>query len=211
LSSQLPQRADHSRAGRRLAAGAAVVAVGLGFGSHAGTALVVSAPLAAPDAIVSLASHEWERLPAAAEWATRYPTALVLLTVPQVINEFNCHDCAHRPARLKAAGVDASRVRLLPLTEGGTYGEAVAVRAFAERHHLSRVLVVTSPYHTRRGLATFSTVLSPAHVAAGVVPATATSPARPDQWWTAPYDRAYVRYEWAAIAYYAVRHGVPPL
>jgi uncharacterized SAM-binding protein YcdF (DUF218 family) len=182
----------------------------IGLGSRAGSALVVSEPLTSPDAIVSLASHEWERLPAASAWAARYPKALVLLTVPQVINGFNCHDCARRPQQLMAAGVHISRLRLLPLTEGGTYGEAVAVRTFAKANHIKRVLVVTSPYHTRRGLATFVSVLRPAQVAAGIVPATATSPARPERWWAAPYDRAYVRYEWAAILYYAVRHQVSP-
>ena len=50
------------------------------LGSHAGSALVVSEPLASPDAIVSLASHEWERLPAAAALARQYPEALVVLT-----------------------------------------------------------------------------------------------------------------------------------
>ena len=160
---------------------------------------------------MSLGSHEWERLPAASAWAGRYPKALVLLTVPQVVNDYNCHDCARRPERLIAAGVHASRLRLLPLTEGGTYGEAVAVRTFAEANHIERVLVVTSPYHTRRGLATFLSVLRPAHVTAGIVPATATSPARPERWWAASYDRGTVRYEWAAILYYALRHRVSPL
>ena len=190
--------------------GVTALAAVVGLGSCAGTALVVTEPLISPDAIVSLASHEWERLPVASAWAARYPKAVVLLTVPQDVNEHNCHDCAHRPERLVAAGVAASRLRLLPLTEGGTYGEAVAVRTFAVANHIERVLVITSPYHTRRGLATFLAVLRPAHVATGIVPATAASPARPERWWAAPYDRAYVRYEWAAILYYAVRHQVSP-
>jgi hypothetical protein len=43
-----------------------------------------------------LASHEWERLPAAAALARRYPDALVLITVPRVVNEYNCHRCDER-------------------------------------------------------------------------------------------------------------------
>ena len=176
---------------------------------YAGSALVVSAAVQSPDVIVSLASHEWERLPAAANVAQRYPHALVVLTLPPTVNGFNCHDCAHRADHLVKAGVARDRIRIVLLTQGGTYGEAVATRDFIAARHLESVLVVTSPYHTRRSLATFRTVLATAGVALGVVPATATSPARPEWWWAASYDRAYVRYEWAAVLYYWLRHGVP--
>jgi uncharacterized SAM-binding protein YcdF (DUF218 family) len=174
----------------------------------AGTALIVSSPISSPDAIVSLASHEWERLPQTAALAKQYPRALVLLTLPPSVNQFNCHDCSHRAERLIEAGVDAGRIRVLPLTEGGTYGEAVATRAFVADRELASVLVVTSPYHTRRSLATFRKALGTG-VSVGIVPATATSPARPGRWWAAGYDRAYVRYEWAAVLYYWLWHRVP--
>jgi uncharacterized SAM-binding protein YcdF (DUF218 family) len=177
---------------------------------HAGTALVVSAPGPAPDAIVSLASHEWERLPALVEQAGKYPDALIVLTVPQEVTQYNCHDCAHRSQQLIGAGVDASRIRLIPLTSGGTYGEALATKRFIENHGLAHVLVVTSPYHTRRSLETFRAIFRDTPVTVGIMPASATSPARPERWWATPYDRWYVRYEWAAILYYYLRHGVPP-
>ncbi len=193
--------------------GSAVVVFVVGAftaGPYAGTALVVSAPGPRPDAIVSLASHEWERLPALVEQAAKHPGALVVLTVPQEVTQYNCHDCAHRPQQLIEAGVDASRIRLIPLTSGGTYGEALATKRFIESHHLAHVLVVTSPYHTRRSLQTFRSIFRDTPVTVGIVPASATSPARPERWWATPYDRWYVRYEWAAILYYYVRHGVPP-
>jgi uncharacterized SAM-binding protein YcdF (DUF218 family) len=189
---------------------AASIAAAVLVGPHVGTALVVSAPGPAPDAIVSLASHEWERLPALVEQASEYPQALVLLTVPETVTQFNCHDCVHRPEQLVAAGVAAERIRLIPLTAGGTFGEALATRRFVEAQHVRHLLVVTSPYHTRRSLATFRSVLRGTPASVGIVPASATSPARPERWWVTPYDRAYVRYEWAAILFYFVRHGVPP-
>ena len=175
---------------------------------RAGTALVVAKPIDAPDVIVSLASHEWERLPVTARLAKQWPAARVVLTLPERVTEFNCHDCSNRAHRLELAGVATSRVRIVPLREGGTYGEALAVRRLVLSSGQKRVLVVTSPYHTRRALATFETVLFPSGVLVGVEPARMTSPARPDRWWWAPYDRAYVRYEWAAILYYGIRHGV---
>lgn len=191
---------------RGLGAPCIVGLVVVGFvAPSAGTALVVSKQLAKPDAIVSLASHEWERLPVAASLASRFPQALVVLTLPARVNGFNCHDCANRLHRLELAGVPTDRVRVIPLKEGGTYGEALAVRRFVVGTQLKRVMVVTSPYHTRRSLATFSAALSPIGIAVGIEPATAMSPAKPDRWWLTAYDRAYVRYEWAGIAYYALR------
>lgn len=182
----------------------------LALGGGAGRWLVVSAPIDRPDAIVSLASHEWERLPATAEQALRFRDALVVLTLPEIVNPYNCHDCANRGHRLELAGVAPSRVRVVRLTDPGTHGEALAMRRFVETSGARRVLVVTSPYHTRRSLAVFRAELEPLGVAVGIAPALATSPAKPAWWFVAPYDRAYVVYELAAVAYYAGRYGVWP-
>lgn len=183
-----------------------LLAVALG----AGRVLVAHLPLAHADAIVSLASHEWERLPAAARLAREQPQAMVILTVPERVTPYNCHDCANRVDRLRHLGVDRARVRELQLNAPGTYGEALAVRAFAEKTHIRSLVVATSPYHTRRALAAFHKVFQGTGIQVGVEPASATSPARPAWWWTAGYDRAYVAYEWAAIAYYTWQYGVGP-
>jgi uncharacterized SAM-binding protein YcdF (DUF218 family) len=183
----------------------------LAFGAwHAGSALVVSRQIAAPDAIVSLASHEWERLPHAARLATTFPEATVLLTLPPAPSVHSCHDCAHRADRLTRQGVQAARIRVIPLTLPGTHGEAVATLAFARRAGIHRLLVVTSPYHTRRSLATFQEVFAGSGIDVGIEPASSTSPAQPPRWWRNPYDRAYVAYEWAAVVYYVWKYGVPP-
>ena len=156
--------------------------------------------MAAPQAIISLGSHEWERLPAAAELARTSGTALVFLTQPRIPSVHNCHDCGHRAHRLVAAGVQPRRIVLLPLRVSNTRDEAAAARAECERRGLTRLLIVTSPYHTRRAWRVFERGFAGSHIALGIVPS-AYSPARPGEWWKAPYDRAYVRYEYAAIAY----------
>jgi uncharacterized SAM-binding protein YcdF (DUF218 family) len=176
----------------------------------AGRVLVARLPLTHADAIVSLASHEWERLPLAAHLAETHPQAILLLTVPEQVTSYNCHDCANRIDRLRHLGVDPARVRELQLTAPGTYGEALAVRVFAGEAGIRSLVVATSPYHTRRALAAFRKALEGTGIHVGVEPATATSPARPAWWWTAGYDRAYVAYEWAAIAYYRWQYGVGP-
>jgi uncharacterized SAM-binding protein YcdF (DUF218 family) len=183
----------------------ACVAVAPGLGA----ALVVSQPIARPDAIVSLGSHEWERLPLAARLAGENPEAIVVLTVPDVPSVFNCHDCANRVASLTRRGVGPERVHLVDLATATTYGEAQAVLAFARDAGVRRLVVVTSPYHARRALATFEHVFAGSGIQIGLEPTHDTSPARPSRWFLASYDRAYVAYEWAAIAQYALKHGVP--
>ena len=180
----------------------------IGALSKAGTLLVVSRPLAHPNAVLSLSSHEWERLPAAARLASANPSAVVLLTLPQPVTVFNCHDCSGRVGRLRRLGVAESRIRILPLTSPGTRGEALAALTFAREAHVSQLLIVTTPYHTRRALATFESVFEGSGVEIGIEPATMWSAATPERWWAAPYDRWYVAYEWAAIVYYATRYRV---
>ncbi len=174
----------------------------------AGHALIVTVPVTAPDAIISLGSHEWERLPIASRLALLEPHTLLLLTVPPSINEKNCYQCRDRVEQLRRAGVPPDRIRELPLVHGSTYGEAEAVATFAASNTVRRLLIVTSPYHTRRALATFRHVLQGRNVEVGIVPATLLAPARPDRWWVAGYDRWYVTHEWAGLVYYAFKHGL---
>lgn len=176
--------------------------------SHAGTALVVFVPLEQPDVIVSLASHEWERLPLAGQLARKNPEARVVLTLPPEVTEHNCYNCDGRLEWLEGMGVESSRISVIPIALDGTFGEAAAVRDYVQEEGLHRLVVVTSPYHTRRTLATFRAALEDSGVQLGVHPAATTSPSRPEAWWKAAYDRGYVAYEWAATVFYLVRHGV---
>lgn len=176
---------------------------------HAGTALVVTREALPPDAIIMLASHEWERLPAAAALARQFPASVVLLTVPRVVTTLNCYRCGERVDWLEREGVPKSRIRVLPYHVVNTHDEALAALDYATSCPVRRLAVVTSPYHTRRALATFQTVLAGTPVNVGVMPATGTSPAEPGRWWWHRYDRHYVAYEWAAILSYRVKFGVP--
>ena len=176
----------------------------------AGKKLVVAKDIGPPDAIVMLASHEWERLPAAAALAREYPSSVVLLTTPIVVTRFNCHLCSERPAWLQHEGVPQDRiVQLAPNPISTTYGEALAVRAYAATHPFKKLVVVTSPYHCRRALHVFEHVLSGSGVVVGVLPASSFSSADPSHWWRHPYDRWYVTYEWAANVEYRFKYGIP--
>ena len=174
---------------------------------QAGTALIVDEEIDRPDAIISLASHEWERLPEAAALARRWPEARVLLTQPITVSAFNCNDCDHRMDRLIAAGVAKDRIVLLPRRVYRTLDEAAAFREWAVQQGMKSVMVVTSPYHTIRSLETFRHVLMGTGIAVGVRPASGTR-VEPGRWWLHKYDRWYVGYEWRARIFYLVRFGV---
>jgi uncharacterized SAM-binding protein YcdF (DUF218 family) len=176
----------------------------------AGRVLVLRVPQEAPEVIVSLASHEWERLPEAAAAAVQAPAAVVLLTVPTQVNTRNCHDCEHRVDRLVRLGVSKDRIRVVALTREGTLGEALACRDFLQTIHARSILIVTTPYHTRRAYSVFVHELRGTGISVGVQPATRFSAARPAFWWAAPFDRWYVTYEWTASVYYALRYGIWP-
>jgi uncharacterized SAM-binding protein YcdF (DUF218 family) len=189
---------------------AAIVLLVVGFVPRLGEMLIVSQPLEAPDAILSLASHEWERLPVTAELATRYPHARVLLTEPLNVNAYNCHLCAERVAVLEHLGVAPERVTVLPERVYRTYDEAAVALRYAEAHGIGRLLVVTSAYHTRRTLVTFRGAFGGSGISIGVQPAVGETDLHTRTWWAHGYDRGYVWYEWQALAFYAVRFGVWP-
>lgn len=197
------------KAGRRLVALALTVIAGSAVVSQAGRALVIERGIGQPDVIVMLASHESERIPAAGALARQHPLSVVLLTVPKEITEYNCQRCAIRADWLAQEGVARTRVHTLPDRTVNTRDEALAVFAHWRRNPFSRLAVVTSPYHARRSLSMFQTVFAGTGVDVGVYPATMTSPATPSRWWLHGYDRGYVIYEWAAVAYYRLKFGVP--
>jgi len=177
---------------------------------YAGDLLVVSKTVDRPDAIVVLASHEWERLPVAARLARQYPAAQLLLTLPTLVTEHNCYECSERIDWLNASGVDRGRIVVLPDTVTNTYDEAKASAAFVSGHGIRRLVIVTSPYHGRRALATFRHLFKNARIETEVTLASPMSHIVPDRWWLRTYDREYVAYEWAGIVYYAIRFGVMP-
>ena len=176
-----------------------------------GETLVVSRPTEEPNVIVALASHESERLPVAAALARRYPAAQVLLTLPAHITRHSCYDCSDRLAWFSDAGIDQGRVTVLPQRVANTHDEAEVAAAFARRNQIDRLIIVTSPYHARRALATFRHVFGSAGVKVEIGIATPSSGVDPRHWWSRRYDRAYVAYEWAGIVFYAIRFGVSPI
>lgn len=186
--------------------GALLALVGLLVGSTPlGPWLIREQPLERPDAILVLGSHESERLPHAARLARQWPGAALLLTFPVAVTPLNCQDCLNRAATLARAGVEPGRVHVLTPRVRNTFDELTVAADWLRASKTTRLLVVTSPYHTRRvgGLA--------AAVLPGVAVGVAACPV-PDglawPWWSRRYDRRYVVYELAALVNNSWRHGL---
>jgi uncharacterized SAM-binding protein YcdF (DUF218 family) len=106
------------------------------------------------------------------------------------------------------AGINDQRLITLPQRVNSTYDEAVAVRGFAEKAGIRSVLVVTSPYHSRRALWVFRRVLEPAGVEVGIdSPPPGEQSPRPDTWWLSRTGWHSVALEYVKLAYYLIKHG----
>lgn len=159
--------------------------------------LIREAPIEGPDAILSLASHERERFAEVAAQARRWPRAMVLLTVPVIVNKYNCDACPHRAGWLETLGVSRDRIVVLAPHTKNSRDEVRLAAAWLKARGFTRLLAVTSPYHTRRVTGLLRSD------AQGLVAGVTASPADGGLralWWTHHYGRFYVTYEYAALA-----------
>lgn len=110
-------------------------------------------------------------------------------------------------AELRARGVPAERVEVVPGTVSGTYHEAVRVREYSEAKGLRSILVVTSAYQVRRARWTFERVFGGSGVAVSfeAVPPGDETP-RPLTWWLHAQGWSVVAGEYVKMVYYFVRH-----
>jgi len=109
--------------------------------------------------------------------------------------------------RLTQAGVPPEHIQVLPGPRvRSTYDEAKLVRAYVEAHPTSSILIVTSPYHTRRALWSLRHVLDDLPVQIGVEPA--PSPEAPSEitWWLHRRGWQTVAAEYVKLAYYMVHY-----
>ena len=156
-------------------------------------------PAAAPVLVIALSSGMAsdsslteigeQRLRAAVEVARLYRVPLV---TTRVTNEHGAaSDVAQR--RLLASAGYSSTWTVLPLHDENTHGEALALRSRAADS--ARIVVVTSPLHTRRACATFERL--------GFAVTCVAAPQY--HWWRMPYSAAYefaayLKYRWKGWA-----------
>ena len=101
----------------------------------------------------------------------------------------------------------AEKIEVLPQPVTGTHEEAELVRQFAGDHGFKSVLIVTSAYHSRRALWTFSRVFRASGIQFGLarVDPGAESPL-PTTWWLTARGWRLVPTEYVKMIYYVVKY-----
>ena len=106
------------------------------------------------------------------------------------------------------AGIPQERLVLLEPRVTSTYDEAETVRGYVEQSGVKRILVVTSPYHSRRALWVFRRVLEPLGVQVGIEsPLPGEQSPLPGRWWLSRLGWHSVAIEYVKLVYYRVKHG----
>ena len=185
----------------------------------AARALIVKADLPRADAIVILsgASSYVERAGRAAQLFHEGRAPRIVLTNDDLRGGWSSeqqrnpyfYERAHD--ELVRAGVPAERIEVLPQVVASTYEEAAQVRVLSETRGLHSVIIVTSPYHTRRAGWVFRRVLGESGVAIGLL---SPSPAAgqqgspmPATWWLRARGWKLVALEYPKLVYYWLRYN----
>lgn len=193
---------------------AAVVALWPFVAWGAARGLVASAGAGRADALVVLSGSAAyaERTAAAARLFREGRAPLVLLTDDGVQGGWS--EAEQRNPRfvelaameLRRGGVPGEFIRVLDARPTNTHDEAEAVRAYAAGRGLRSLLVVTSPYHSRRALWTWRRVFRGSGVEVGLEPAEAARAPGAWSWWLSAAGWRDVGGEYVKTAYYAVRY-----
>lgn len=211
------RRASSGRGRRRFwAAAAAVVAAWPFVAWAAARALVERAGLERADAVVVLSGSAGyvERTRRAAELYREGRAPRVVLTNDNQRGPWseaaqtNPTFVERAREELLGAGVPAGGVEVLPQPVAGTYDEAVAARAYAERNGARSLLFVTSAYHSRRALWAARRAFRGSGVRVGVEPVEpgGQTPTPATWWWQARGWRT-VALEYPKLVYYYLRYG----
>ncbi|HEY0376152.1 MAG TPA: YdcF family protein [Pyrinomonadaceae bacterium] len=211
------QDGGRRRAARRWAVRAGVVLVAWSLVAWgAARLLVVRAEMARADALVVLSGGSFyeERARHAAELFAAGRAPRVVLTDDGLQGPWS-NEKERNPsyAELEAeelghAGVGAESVEFVPERVSSTYDEAVRVRDYARGRGWRSVLVVTSPYHSRRALWAWRSVFRGSGIEVGMdpAPAGAQSPPAATWWWHLRGWRA-VAFEYPKMVYYWLRYS----
>jgi len=176
--------------------------------------LVVRSPVNHADAIVVLsgsAAHV-ERAQLAAQLYHRGLAPKIILTNDNQqggwseVQQRNPFYFERSRDQLLASGVpqQAIEVHLEPVSS--TYDEAQVVRSAQREYQLASIVLVTSPYHSRRALWTFRRVLAPSEFEIGIEPTGfSTNSPPPANWWLHLKGWQIVPIEYAKLLYYICR------
>lgn len=154
--------------------------------------LIISRPIEQPEAMIVLSgsSQYVERCRKAAELYRDQGISLIYLTNDGELSGWSAADRGNVPfvelerRELVANGVRHDSIRTLDGTVKGTDDEAKAMATEAKAQGLKSVLIVTSPYHTRRAYRAFERMFVDTRIQIGIehAPLTDEQPS-PYYWW----------------------------
>lgn len=182
----------------------------------AAEALVVREELPHADAIVVLAGSSTyvERVRHAARLFQEGRAPAVVLTNDGLLSGWSAAEernplfCERAAAELRRLGVPAGRITIIPRVVTSTYEEASAAREYAAAHGLKSVLVVTTPYQSRRALWTLRRAFRDSGVTVGVdAPPPGEQSPHPAVWWLRGIGWKLVPGEYLKLIYYKWHYG----
>ena len=177
--------------------------------------LITDAPLENADAIVVLggSANYRERSREAATLRLEGRAPRVLITNDNMTGPWSNADQRNlffyeRSLKVVTnAGVPANSVEVLMQPVSSTQDEAELVRQYAKEHGLHSVLIVTSAYHSRRALWTFSQAFRDTGIRIGLISVKPgdQSP-RPATWWLSIRGWRLVPTEYVKMLYYVIKY-----
>lgn len=177
----------------------------------AAEALIVHDGLARADAVVVLSgsSAYVERTRRAAELFHEGRAPLILLTNDNTrggwssAQQRNPYFVERATDELRKAGVPAEKIKIVPGLASGTRDEAMILREYVLERGLHSLLLVTSPYHSRRALWTFRRTFTGTGASIGMELAN-SSALTPSAalWWLRVHGWRTVGGEYVKLSYY---------
>lgn len=177
--------------------------------------LITEAPLAKADVIVVLggSANYKERAREAARLVLEGRAPLILLTNDNQrgpwssVEQRNLYFYERTLEELHNAGAPDKSVDVLMNEVGSTHEEAELIKQYATENGLRSVLIVTSPYHSRRALWTFSRVFRDTGIQVGLMPVSpGIGSPRPATWWLTARGWRLVPTEYVKMIYYVVKY-----
>ena len=176
------------------------------FALAAGPFLAATDVPAPADAIVVLAAGVGRTRHAVDLFHQGYAPAVVFSDATYKDVGLACSSASLEAEDAQKLGLPAGAVIIADVAES-TYDEAVNLRKLAREHGWHSLIVVTDPFHTRRAVRTFRTLLPGVTVQ---VSAASTPKYDPARWWESEHGLLAVVNETAKLGFYWVKYGVAP-
>jgi uncharacterized SAM-binding protein YcdF (DUF218 family) len=160
-----------------------------------GKFLVVSDPLEPADAVLSLAGDQRRPRYAAEFFLKGYARWFIITPLPLDSQQEQERYTRYVKNVALRMGVPEEAILLVPDVGNTTFEEAQNVKRFLEQNNINSLLVVTSPWHTRRSKLIFQDVFKDSDKHISIQPMGDEvyghwyHTYRPDEWWTYKFGR----------------------